>query len=273
MSIKPFLKWAGGKRQVAPEIYSRFPNEFANYFEPFVGAGAIYFGYDFPDNTECFINDYNKELINVYDVVKHHVDDLIKHLNIHENNQAYFSSIRALDRNPAYTNIDSITKASRFIYLNKTSFNGLYRINKNGQFNVPFGHYKKPVIVNEIDLRKASKKLQTTHISSGDYLQLKDKINKGDLVYLDPPYDPLNKTSSFTSYTEQGFNQTSQKELKEFCDYLDSIGAYFIQSNSNTSFINDLYKQYTIDKISARRSINSDGDKRQPVLELLIRNY
>lgn len=273
MQVKPFIKWVGGKRQLLPEIEKRFPDNFNNYFELFLGGGAVFFNHNFKENQKCYINDYNDELFNLYNVVKNKLPLLLSDLNKHVNEKDYFLEIRALDRKDNFKKSDPVVRASRFIYLNRTAFNGMWRVNSKNQYNVPFANYKNPDLRPEQALTLASAKLQNTTISCGSYLKQKDKIKKGDFVYLDPPYDPLNKTSSFTSYTDSVFGDKEQIELRDFCNYINSIGAYFMLSNSNTAFINNLYKNYNIDTVSAKRNINSKGDKRGAVLEVLVTNY
>jgi DNA adenine methylase len=273
MQVKPFIKWVGGKRQLLKEIESKLPTKFNNYFELFLGGGAVFFNHEFKPNQKCYLNDYNDELFNLYNIVKNSLPSLIDDLDNHVNEKEYFLKIRALDRIEGFKKSDVISRASRFIYLNKTAFNGMWRVNSKNQYNVPFANYKNPDIKPEAALTLASEKLKDATLSCGSYIAQKDKIKKGDFVYLDPPYDPLNKTSSFTSYTDSVFGDKEQSELRDFCNYLNSIGAYFMLSNSNTDFINELYKDYHINTVSAKRNINSKGDKRGAVLEVLVTNY
>jgi DNA adenine methylase len=273
MQVKPFVKWVGGKRQLLKEIELKLPPSFNNYFELFLGGGAVFFHHDFKSNQKCYLNDYNDELFNLYSVVKSRLPSLLDDLDKHVNEKEYFLEIRALDRIEGFKKSDVIARASRFIYLNKTAFNGMWRVNSKNQYNVPFANYKNPDMKPEIALTLASEKLKGATLSCGSYVAQKDKIKKGDFVYLDPPYDPLNKTSSFTSYTNSVFGEKEQSELRDFCNYVDSIGAYFMLSNSNTDFVNELYKNYYINTVSAKRNINSNGDKRGAVLEVLVTNY
>lgn len=273
MQVKPFIKWVGGKRQLLKEIESKMPPKFNNYFELFLGGGAVFFNHKFKNSQKCYLNDYNDELFNLYSVVKSNLPELLYDLDKHINDKDYFLKIRSLDRVDGFKKSDMIARASRFIYLNKTAFNGMWRVNSKNQYNVPFANYKNPELKPEPALQQAAKKLQGIELSCGSYIKLQDKIKKGDFVYLDPPYDPLNKTSSFTSYTDSVFGDKEQTELRDFCNYIDSIGAYFMLSNSNTDFINKLYKNYNINTVEANRMINSKADSRGKIKEVLIINY
>jgi DNA adenine methylase len=272
--ISPFLKWVGGKRQILPSIVAYLPKNIktCQYVEAFVGGGAVLFHLQ---PKRAIINDLNTELINVYRVIKHDLDPLINDLKKHENNSSYFYAIRNLDRTPNYKNLSDIERASRIIYLNKTCFNGLYRVNNAGEFNSPFGNYKNPNIINEPVLRAVSKYLRTNDIElfSVDYETILDKVEQNTLVYLDPPYHPISNNSNFTGYVQGGWNMFDQVRLKEACDKLNARGIKFLLSNSSAGFIKDLYKQYNIRIVKANRAINSNGANRGEVDELLIRNY
>lgn len=267
---KPFLKWVGGKRQLLVEIKNNMPAKFNNYFEPFVGGGALFFDLEL---ESAIINDYNYELINTYLNVKENPSDLILSLRKHRNESEYYYQIRDLDKNNNIDNISSLERASRFIYLNKTCFNGLYRVNKKGEFNAAFGKCKNPNICDEETILAASATLKKTKILCGDFQNIKTLIKKEDFVYLDPPYEPISNTSNFVSYTESGFDFEMQIKVKELCDYIHSIGAYFLVSNSDSNNIRELFKSYTIETVQATRSINSDSTNRGFVNELLIKNY
>ena len=266
----PIVKWVGGKRQLMHELLKNMPKSYNRYFEPFVGGGALFFELH-PDNA--YISDQNEELMNLYSTVRDSVDELIIDLNKHKITKEYFLKIRNMDRTSKYEKLSNIEKASRFIYLNRTCFNGLYRVNSKGQFNVPFGNYENPRIVDEINLRNCSKLLKQTEIKCADFSDILTKVEKGDFVYLDPPYAPLSKTSSFTSYTKDGFDVDMQFKLKELCDELDNIGVSFLLSNSDTEFINKLYTKYTIKKIWASRAVNADANGRGKITEVLVKNY
>lgn len=266
----PIVKWVGGKRQLMFELIANMPKSFNRYFEPFVGGGALFFELQ-PNNA--YISDINEELINLYNVVKDDVNNLIEDLGNHNTSKEYFLQIRNIDRTPEYKNLTNIQRASRFIYLNRTCFNGLYRVNSRGQFNVPFGNYKNPKIINDNNLLNCSKLLQNTEIKCADFSDILSIVNKGDFVYFDPPYMPLNETSNFTSYTKNGFDTNMQIKLKNVCDELDSMGVMFMLSNSDTNFINNLYKNYSIKKVFASRAINANADGRGKITEVLVRNY
>lgn len=271
--VVPFVKWVGGKRQLIPIIESLLPRTFTSYFEPFVGGGALLFHLQ-PQNA--LINDLNGELINLYQVIKDYPAQLIDNLKTHENTAEYYYHIRGLDREKeTYNQLDSIARASRIIYLNKTCFNGLYRVNNAGEFNSPFGRYKNPNIVNEITIKAVSSYLNKANIRilNSDFSDALATATRGSFVYLDPPYDPLSDSSSFTGYTQGGFGREDQIRLKETCDVLKENGVKFLLSNSKTDFIEELYSDYQIVEVKATRLINSDAEKRGLVPEVLIRNY
>lgn len=266
----PIVKWVGGKRQLMFELIKNMPKKYNRYFEPFIGGGALFFELQ-PENA--YISDMNEELINLYSVVRDNVYELIQDLNKHEVSKEYFLEIRNLDRIDDYKNLSNVEKASRFIYLNRTCFNGLYRVNSQGQFNVPFGHYKNPRIIDENNLLNCSELLKKTEIKCADFATILDKVQKGDFVYFDPPYVPLNETSSFTSYTKDGFDIDMQFKLRDVCDELDSMGVMFMLSNSDTKLVNELYSNYEIKKVFASRQINANADGRGKITEVLVRNY
>lgn len=273
-NLQPPLKWVGGKRQLIPEIEKYFPEDYSRYYEPFVGGGAVLFHFH---PTRAVVNDFNEELINYYHVVKDNIEGLISELSKEKygNDSDSFYTIRALDRSIDYTSLSKVERAARIQYLNKTCYNGLYRVNSIGEFNVPFGKYKNPDIVNAEVLRDVSRYFNENDIRilNGDFEDAVKYIRKGAFVYFDPPYHPISETSSFTSYSSNGFDESEQIRLKRLCDRLDDRGVKFLLSNSASKFILDLYSDYKIKKIPARRSINSNGEKRGPVMEVLIRNY
>ena len=266
----PIVKWVGGKRQLMFELLKNMPETYNRYFEPFIGGGALFFELQ-PQNG--YISDMNEELINLYSVVRDDVYELIDDLNKHKVSKEYFLKIRNLDRTEKYNKLSDIQKASRFIYLNRTCFNGMYRVNSQGQFNVPFGNYKNPRIVDAENLVNCSKLLENTEICCGDFSEILNKVQKGDFVYFDPPYVPLNETSSFTSYTKDGFDLDMQFKLRDVCDELDSKGVMFMLSNSDTKLVNELYSNYEIKKVFASRAINANGNGRGKITEVLVRNY
>ena len=271
--LKPFIKWVGGKRQLLPELHKRLPVKFNSYFEPFIGGGALMWSLDRAKIQKIVINDYNYELANLYTVVKEQPEQLLKDLSKHQNTEPYYYKIREMDRTPIYPIRSPVIKASRFIYLNKTGFNGLYRVNASGQNNVPFGRYKNPCIVDEEGIRTCSDFLQNVEVLNGDFELIRPMLDENSFVYLDPPYAPLSATSSFTGYTDKGFNEDMQLRLKEFCDYIDSIGAKFMLSNSSAPLVYNLYSGYHIDEVLASRAVNCKAGGRGKVTELIIRNY
>ncbi|MBC8589429.1 DNA adenine methylase [Paratissierella segnis] len=272
MLIQPFLKWAGGKRQLIKEIEKYFPNKISTYYEPFLGGGAVLF---YLQPKKAIINDYNADLINTYKVIMDNIEELIENLKKHKNTSEYFYYIRGLDRKPEFKNLNNIEKASRLIYLNKTCYNGLFRVNSQGEFNTPFGNYKNPNIVNEHVLRVVNKYLNENDIRilNYDFEEALKGIRKGSFVYFDPPYMPISDSSSFTGYTLDGFNIEDQIRLKNLCDNLDGKGVKFLLSNSSAPFILDLYKDYNIEFVNAKRSINSIAGGRGEIKEILVKNY
>lgn len=266
----PIVKWVGGKRQLMFELLKNMPKNYNRYFEPFIGGGALFFELK---PTNAYISDMNEELINLYNVVKNDVYELIEELKKHEISKEYFTNIRNIDRTKEYKKWSDIQKASRFIYLNRTCFNGMYRVNSKGEFNVPFGNYKNPRIIDESNLINCSKLLQKTNIRTADFSEILKFVKKGDFIYFDPPYVPLNETSSFTSYTKDGFDIDMQFKLREVCDELDSMGAKFMLSNSDTKFVNELYENYNIKKVFASRQINANPNGRGKITEVLVKNY
>lgn len=266
----PIVKWVGGKRQLMFELIKNMPKSYNRYFEPFIGGGALFFELQ-PE--QAYISDMNEELINLYSIVRDNVYELIEDLSKHEVSKEYFLELRNIDRTEKYTELSNVERASRFIYLNRTCFNGMYRVNSQGQFNVPFGHYKNPRIIDENNLLNCSELLKKTEIKCADFSEILTKVKKGDFVYFDPPYVPLNETSSFTSYTKDGFDIDMQFKLRDVCDELDSMGVKFMLSNSDTKLVNELYENYEIKKVFASRQINANADGRGKITEVLVRNY
>ncbi|MCM3398210.1 DNA adenine methylase [Oceanobacillus profundus] len=274
--LQPYLKWAGGKRQLLPEIRKYRPQNFNTYYEPFVGAGAVLFDLQ-PKNS--IINDVNSELVNTYKVLKSKqgLEELLQLLQHHKENNSkeYFYQVRDEDRDESYKNKSEIEKAARLIYLNKTCFNGLFRVNSQGQFNVPFGNYKNPQIVNEIVLRAVHNYLNSAEVEilNQDFQEVLSTAEKGDFIYLDPPYDPVSSTSSFTGYSLDGFNREDQIRLRDTFVELDKRGCKVLLSNSATGFIKEIYGSYKIEIVSAKRNINSVASKRGKIDEVLVMNY
>lgn len=279
--MKPFLKWAGGKRQILAHIKKYINNDIMNenstYFEPFVGGGSLFFELS---RDNCVINDFNSEIINVYKVIKEHPASLIKMLKIHQKNDSveYFYEIRNLDKNPDFKNMNNIKKAARTIYLNKTCFNGLFRVNRDGYFNTPRGKYENPLICDENNINEISEFLNTHNIKilNDDFEKACPNAKEGDYIYFDPPYD-YEDESGFVAYNAQGFSRNDLNRMKKFCDDLIKIGCTVLISNNDTTFVRDLFKGdnyeivYEIKSLQANRNINSSGKKRATkVQEVLI---
>jgi DNA adenine methylase len=264
--LKPPAKWAGGKTQLLSQLRPLFPKRFDLYLEPFVGGGAVFFDLQ-PDRAVLI--DSNFELINFYQVVKNNLDELLQDLEQHKNEKDYYYKVRSLDPEQ----MASIERASRFLFLNKTCFNGLWRVNKKGKFNVPFGRYKNPNYRDEENLRLVSIALQDAEIICDDFFTVLEYAIPGAFVYLDPPYYPLSKTANFTSYTKDSFSEEDQRRLAETFRELDAKHCNVMLSNSDTDYIRGLYKGYDMKVVYAKRAINSKGTKRGPIKELVIRNY
>ncbi len=274
---KPFVKWAGGKRQLIPTLNQNLPDSFGTYFEPFLGGGALLFHMLTERNGQkCSISDLNSDLVLAYTTIRDRVDSLISSLKSHERNyqkdsKSYYYSVRAT--NPR----SEIEKTSRLLFLNRTCFNGLYRVNSKGKFNVPLGKYSNPNIVNEENLRSVSSILQASRVSikCRDFGAVLRDAKKGDLVYFDPPYQPVSETANFTSYTSKNFSLDDLSRLVELCQSLDEKGCKVLLSNSDSKEVSEMFskKPWKISKIRANRSINSDSKKRTGHFELLIKNY
>lgn len=268
--VKPILKWVGGKRQLLDDILPLLPKTPKLYVEPFVGGAAVLLA---KQPAHARVNDYNAELVNVYKVVRDEPDALLEKLREHDKNNTsdYYYEVRALDREPGFADLGEVERAARIIYLNKTCFNGLYRVNSAGQINSPYGRYKHPNIVNEPGIRALSKYLQgDVTLLCGDYADALCDLPKGAFVYLDPPYMPLSETSAFTGYTEGGFDYDEQVRLRDECVKLREQGIHFLESNSDCPEIRELYADFTIKTVQAKRAINSRGDRRGAVNEVLI---
>jgi DNA adenine methylase len=269
----PILKWVGGKRQLLDTLISLLPKQIAAYCEPFVGGGAMLFRLQ---PKIAYINDINTELIGVYQAIKNDVNALIAALHEFKNESEFFYSVRDWDRSKTkYAEISYIKKAARIIYLNKTCYNGLFRVNSAGEFNSPFGCYTKPNIVNAPALRAVSTYLNSAAVklTSVDYSETLQVLPKGTFVYIDPPYDPVSDTSSFTGYSIGGFTREDQVRLREHCDMLTKNNIKFMLSNSATDFIKNQYAAYNITIVRAKRVINADRAKRGEIKEVVVRNY
>lgn len=293
MHAKPFLKWAGGKNQLLAQIEKQIPKQIIDrpftYIEPFVGSGAVLFWLlnHVSSLKQAVINDVNTDLINCYKTVQHNVEELIavlvewekeyhSILNNEEQKKEYFYTKRDLfNQRKAEQTIQS----ALLIFLNKTCFNGLYRVNRKNEFNVPIGSYKKPQICNEDNLRLVSRALTNVTILNGDYSQTLEYATANTLFYFDPPYKPLTVTSSFNAYAKNEFNDDEQIRLAKFCEKLNALNHSWILSNSDVRskdpdnhFFDELYSKFDIIRVNARRSINSNASKRGQLTELLIRN-
>lgn len=267
---KPFLKWAGGKTQLLPQLLPLLPARFRRYHEPFVGSGALFFRVNAERTLDdVFLSDSNAALIELYQIVRDHVDDLVTSLAQHRNEADYFYQTRGLD--PA--GLTPVERASRFIYLNKTCYNGLFRLNRSGRFNVPFGRYRNPDIVNDAGLRTASRALQDVQLSAGSFETCLERALPGDFLYFDPPYHPVSTTARFTAYTGLSFGERDQQQLRDVFAELDRRGCLVMLSNSDTELIRSLYRDYTIRTVTAKRAINSVPDRRGPVNEVIVTNY
>ena len=293
VELKPFVKWVGGKGQLIEEIEKMLPSDgekvLTKYAEPMVGGGALLFNvlsrYQF---DELYISDINPELINAYIAIKQNVEALIKRLNemqmtflpLDENGRKYYYyNVRDKFNTVKLSDSTSAEKAAYFIFLNKTCFNGLYRVNRKGLFNVPMGSYKNPTICDADNLRNIHEALQNVTIVCGDYSQSQSFIDSETFVYLDPPYRPISETSAFTSYNSDAFDDNEQIRLAKFIDEINAAGAKIVLSNSDPknvnpedNFFDNLYKNYKINRVEASRAINSKGDKRGKINELLICN-
>jgi DNA adenine methylase len=271
-SFKPFLKWAGGKARLLHELVPRLPETFHSYHEPFIGGGALYF--HLAPKSFSFISDINSELINVYQTIQNQVDLLIEELTNYQNNPDYYKSIRELDRDvKVFSKLTSIQRAARFIFLNKTCFNGLYRVNSKGQFNVPFGYYKSPKILDTENLINCSVILKNANISCTDYRFVINSALAEDFVYFVPPYIPDGISSSFTQYTKDGFGMKEQEDLLDLCRGLHNNGVKWMLSNSSAPIVYKMYEKFNIDTVHVSRSIGCTPTSRKKVNEVIIRNY
>jgi DNA adenine methylase len=266
----PFLKWAGGKSRLLRQYQPYFPTpeRMGHYYEPFIGSAAVFF--HLQPRPAC-LSDANGKLVEVYSIVQREVEALVEALQVHRNESSYYYQVRAQD--PVV--LDPVERAARLVFLNRTCYNGLYRENKKGEFNVPFGRYSNPTICNARRLRSASRALQGVELMVGDFEEITGQARAGDFIYFDPPYAPLSATSNFTSYSRDGFGLDDQRRLAEIVHQLTARGCNIMLSNSDSPLIRELYGQrgYRTIPISARRNINSKGDRRGPVTELLILNY
>jgi len=272
---RPFVKWAGGKARLLKQLTKHLPKNFNTYYEPFLGGGALFFHLvETHHQFSAVLSDVNEELINTYRVVRNRVEDLIMELQDHkarykERPEEYYYEIRA-KKFP-----DDVMRAARLIFLNKTCYNGLYRVNREGEFNVPFGTHKDPRICDSSNLRAASQalRLSKAELVAADYFEATKEADKDDFVYFDPPYQPSSSTAHFTSYTESGFPLEEQERLRDWFQELDNRGCRIVLSNSDTKEIADLYKQYYIQRAQVPRTIGCRVERRKGCRELIIRNF
>lgn len=274
----PFIKWVGGKRGLLSQLIPLFPTEFNNYHEPFLGGGAVFFelyNRGLLQDKKIFLSDINEELINAYIQVKENPEKLINKLKKYKENHSkdFYYLIRSLDREANFQKTSPLKRAARFIYLNKTCFNGLYRVNSNGYFNVPMGSYKNPNIADEEAILNASEALQNATIKCQSFTNVLNDAKSGDFVYFDPPYYPLTPTANFTAYSKDGFLEAEQIKLFEVFRELSGRGCKVAQSNSDMEFIKDLYKDFEINTVMMHRFINSKSDGRGKIKEVLVRNF
>lgn len=275
----PFVKWAGGKAQLLSQFGPYFPTRFGRYIEAFVGGGAVFFHLYRQDRLrgkEVVLIDRLEELINCYQVIQTHVEELIGELQHHEPrklDEGYYYEVRAWDRQPGYELRSDVERAARFLFLNHTCYNGLYRVNQQGQFNVPFGRYQNPTICDEDNLRAASQALHGVSLLVGDFVQCLQVAEAGDFVYLDPPYHPLSDTASFTSYTASDFDAQDQQRLASAFRELDERDCQLMLSNSWTDLIRELYDGYQQIEVQAIRAISCRGSERGAIPELLVMNH
>lgn len=277
---QPFLKWAGGKRSILAEITELFPAFEGRYIEPFVGAGAVFFS--LAEETPKVLNDFNSELVEVYEVIRDSLPQLLRELKKHKNDKEHFLRVRAMDRKPSFIKLSPVVRAARFIYLNKTCFNGLYRVNRSGQFNVPFGRQANPDFIAQENLGAVSNFLNASakdgnrpQFSSGDYKLVTALARTEDFVYLDPPYDPLPGSDSFVSYQKNGFSRQDQEELRDEILRLTELGVQVLLSNSDTPYIRTLYKdrkKFRISGIQVTRAIGASASSRGKIGEVLVTN-
>ena len=289
MKAKPFVKWVGGKSQLIEQLEAKLPADFDNwenvtYIEPFVGGGAMlfYMLQTHPNIKLAIINDINEDLTTCYKVVKQSPDALVESL---KQIQKEYYSLQNEDARKQFfllmrdefntKQLNPIDNTTLFFFLNRTCFNGLYRVNKAGLFNVPFGRYETPTICDPNTIYADSNLLQNVEILTGDYQQTLAHAVGNTLFYFDPPYRPLNNTSSFNDYAKEAFNDFAQRRLKEFCDQVEAAGYKFMLSNSDCSdmFFDDLYSQYIIERVWASRSVNANPQKRGKLTEILVHNY
>lgn len=272
--LQPFTKWTGGKRQLLPVIRELMPKKYNRYFEPFVGGGALFFDLA-PKNA--VINDFNAELINCYQQIKDNPQELIEILKVHQeyNSKEYYLDLRSADRDERIDMMSEVQRAARILYMLRVDFNGLYRVNSKNQFNVPYGRYKNPKIVDENLVSTISTYLNNNQIEikKGDFEKAVLDVQPGDFVYFDPPYIPLSETSAFTSYTHEGFSYDEQVRLRDTFKKLSDTGAYVMLSNSSSFLVEELYRDFNIHYVEATRTNGAKSSSRGKISEVIVTNY
>lgn len=274
VTLQPFTKWTGGKRQLLPVIRELMPKTYNRYFEPFVGGGALFFDLAPKD---AVINDFNAELINCYQQIKDNPQELIEILKVHQeyNSKEYYLDLRSADRDERIDMMSEVQRAARILYMLRVNFNGLYRVNSKNQFNVPYGRYKNPKIVDEELISAISVYINNNQleIKVGDFEKAIVDVRTGDFVYFDPPYIPLSETSSFTSYTHEGFSFADQVRLRDAFKRLSDTGAYVMLSNSSSALVEELYKDFNIHYVEATRTNGAKSSSRGKISEIIVTNY
>ncbi|HET4531886.1 TPA: DNA adenine methylase [Streptococcus pneumoniae] len=274
VTLQPFTKWTGGKRQLLPVIRELIPKTYNRYFEPFVGGGALFFDLAPKD---AVINDFNAELINCYQQIKDNPQELIEILKVHQeyNSKEYYLDLRSADRDERIDMMSEVQRAARILYMLRVNFNGLYRVNSKNQFNVPYGRYKNPKIVDEELISAISVYINNNQleIKVGDFEKAIVDVRTGDFVYFDPPYIPLSETSAFTSYTHEGFSFADQVRLRAAFKRLSDTGAYVMLSNSSSALVEELYKDFNIHYVEATRTNGAKSSSRGKISEIIVTNY
>lgn len=274
VTLQPFTKWTGGKRQLLPVIRELIPKTYNRYLEPFVGGGALFFDLAPKD---AVINDFNAELINCYQQIKDNPQELIEILKVHQeyNSKEYYLDLRSADRDERIDMMSEVQRAARILYMLRVDFNGLYRVNSKNQFNVPYGRYKNPKIVDENLISAISTYLNNNQIEikTGDFEKAVLDVQPGDFVYFDPPYIPLSETSAFTSYTHEGFSFADQVRLRDAFKRLSDTGAYVMLSNSSSALVEELYKDFNIHYVEATRTNGAKSSSRGKISEIIVTNY
>lgn len=274
VTLQPFTKWTGGKRQLLPVIRELMPKTYNRYFEPFVGGGALFFDLAPKD---AVINDFNAELINCYQQIKDNPQELIEILKVHQeyNSKEYYLDLRSADRDERIDMMSEVQRAARILYMLRVDFNGLYRVNSKNQFNVPYGRYKNPKIVDENLVSAISTYLNNNQIEikKGDFEKAVLDVQPRDFVYFDPPYIPLSETSTFTSYTHEGFSYDDQVRLRDTFKKLSDVGAYVMLSNSSSFLVEELYRDFNIHYVEATRTNGAKSSSRGKISEIIVTNY